>query len=326
MSRAEKQLKIYVAALTRKRPEMLDDLLASWAAMDIPSLCSITYLIVENDSDTPALPVVDRHRKNFIQSDLRYVQEPELGIPFGRNRAAREAIEDGADLLLFVDDDEVTAKDWLKRMLDGYRKSNAMLLGAPLRARRPKEALSYMQSKMYENIEARYRQKEERAKRRTTLNSTNRVTIVTNNWLADLAIFRDHNIWFDQEMRFTGGTDSKLYAEIRKAELPTGWVDDAFVYETIPPERLSFWYQLKRAMDQSNTNLRRKGNSKIRNSASAIAGSTLKIPVFILLIAATIITNGKTLLSLARNTGWIAGRISYLIGYRSKLYANTTGF
>lgn len=318
-------MQVYVAALTRRRPEMLRTLINSWSRMPTPKDCSVKYLIVENDSESLALSVVEESRALFQGSELLYVREAELGIPFGRNRAAKEAIAADADLLLFVDDDEETAEDWLIRMIDGYRRSNAVLLGAPLRARAPLGELTASQRKMYENVEARYAQKEGRAKRLATLNSTDRVTIVTNNWLADLSIFKDHNIWFDEEMRFTGGTDSKLYAEVCRAGLTTGWVHDAFVYETIPVDRLNFTYQYRRARDQSNTHIRRKSQSLGRSSIISLLPVPGKLAIFLGLLVAIPFSGGKTILSAARTLGWISGRIGFVAGTQSRLYTEVTG-
>src|SRR5690606_25879411 len=113
-----------------------------------------------------------------------------------------------------------------------------------------------------QGIEARYAKKEMRARQRATLNSTKGVTIVTNNWIAETALFKDHNIWFDESMRFTGGTDTKFYSHVVTAGFVTGCVADAYVYEAISTERLSFSYQYKRARDQSNTQIRRKHEAK----------------------------------------------------------------
>lgn len=304
---------------------MLQELLLSWSRMAIPERCRVTCLIVENDTSELSKPVVDALRPRFDRAELDYVLEPNLGIPFGRNRAAREAIAGKADLLLFVDDDEVVAEDWLVRMIAGYRSSRALLMGAPLRARMPAEPLSYLQRKMFSNIDFRYRHKENRAKKRADLNSTSRVPVVTNNWLAETSLFTDHDIWFDESMRFTGGTDAKLYSDACKAGIATGWVADAFVYETISPDRLSFRYQYQRARDQSNTHMSRKNLSWPRAAFHAVLGSFVKMPACALLFIAIPFTGGRTTLNAARTLGWIAGRLGYVFGTKSSLYFDVTG-
>ena len=304
---------------------MLEALLRSWSSLIIPEKVTVTFLVIENDTEECSQDIFKTLQPMFKDSKLAYALETEHGIPFARNHAAREALEIGSDLLLFVDDDEEVPRDWLKKIIKGYRNSEAKLIGAPLRARRPEEKLTLLERLMFINLKSRYRKKETRASRKASLKGTPGITIVTNNWLADTSLFSKHNIWFDESMRYTGGTDSKFYAEVIDRNLPTAWVQDAYVYETIPPERLSFLYQYSRARDQSNTNFRRKNNGIVRLNLVSLTSILLKLIAVIGLILTLPITAGRTLLTLARALGWIAGRTGAIAGSRSSLYSNTTG-
>ena len=291
----------------------------------IPEKVKVTFLVVENDTEERSKDLIQTLRPAFKNCDLIYALETEPGIPFARNRAATESIEIGSDLLLFVDDDEEVPRDWLQKIIQGYRNSEAKLIGAPLRARRPEEHLTFLQKLMFTNLKSRYRKKERRASRKASLKGTTGVTIVTNNWLAETSLFSEHNIWFDELMRHTGGTDSKFYAEVIAKDLQTAWVQGAHVYETIPPERLSFLYQYGRARDQSNTNFRRKNNGTVRLNPIVLTSILIKLIAVIGLILTLPITAGRTLMTLARALGWIAGRIGAIAGSKSTLYSSTTG-
>ena len=146
-------LTLLVAVLTRRRPHMLVALMHSLAKLQLPDNCSVSYLVVENDTEQRVLDAVQAVAPLFPAPPL-YVHEDEPGIPFGRNRAVREAIARDCDLLLFVDDDEEVAEDWLVHMVAAYRTTGAVLLGGPLRAQAPKSKLSLAQRKMFENIQA----------------------------------------------------------------------------------------------------------------------------------------------------------------------------
>ncbi len=319
-------LKITVSTLTRQRPEMLAALIRSWGEMTLPPGCTVRCLVVENDGAPLSEPTV-RSAGSVLPNGagLDYVLEPELGIPFGRNRAAREALADEADLLCFVDDDEVVAADWLERLVAGYRASSAVLLGAPLRAAGPSGHETALQRLMLRNISNRYLDKERAAARKATLNDTGGVTIVTNNWLGETRLFRDPGLWFDETMRMTGGTDAKFYAETVAAGLPVGWVPDAFVYETIPPERLSFWYQAARGRDQSNTHMRRKLGQK---PARALLGF-LSVPLRLVALLAAILLfpfqPDRRFIQIARTAGWLVGVLGIPFGYKSALYKKVSG-
>ncbi|MEM6465667.1 MAG: glycosyltransferase [Pseudomonadota bacterium] len=317
-------LKIWVAALTRRRPQMLARLLESWGALEVPQDCSLHFLIVENDEVETSRFVVDA-AQGSLPGPLRYVLETEPGIPFGRNRAAREALEHGGDLLVQMDDDEQAAPDWLVNLVEGYRASPARLMGAPLRSQPPKGPLSAWEQFLFDRIDARYRTKERRASRLASLDGTDRVTIVTNNWLAELSLFSQDGIWFDETMRFTGGTDTKFYHTARAKSVPTGWVKDAFVYETIPPERLSFWYQLERGRDQSRTNYRRKAEAGQTRLVSTVMSIVIKSVATLVLALSVPLTMGRTIVDFARSAGWVWGRVAGLMGTRSELYREVTG-
>jgi succinoglycan biosynthesis protein ExoM len=56
------------------------------------------------------------------------VAEPERGISHARNRAVREALARGADLVAFVDDDDEPLPDWLRHLVLTQRRTGAELV------------------------------------------------------------------------------------------------------------------------------------------------------------------------------------------------------
>ena len=145
---------------------MLEALLRSWSSLIIPEEVTVTFLVIENDTEERSKDLIQTLHPIFKSSKLVYALETEPGIPFARNRAARESLKMESDILLFVDDDEEVASDWLEKIIQGYRSSKAKLIGAPLRARLPEENLTLLQRLMFTNIKSRYRKKEMRASRR----------------------------------------------------------------------------------------------------------------------------------------------------------------
>ncbi|WP_170571866.1 glycosyltransferase [Ruegeria atlantica] len=326
MDRRSSHLKVTVAVLTRQRPDMLSSLLKSWGEMILPENCSVRCLVVENDSAPNSEAAVRAYGDTLPNgAPLSYALETEPGIPFGRNCAARIAIAQESDLLCFIDDDETVASDWLDCLIAGYRASSAVLLGAPLRAAPPSGKETALQRLMLSNIKHRYLTKEKAASKRATLEDTGGVTIVTNNWLGETRLFTDHDIWFDETMRMTGGTDAKFYAETVAAGLATGWVNDAFVYEYIPAERLSFWYQAARGRDQANTHMRRKMEQRPIKALIHIATAPLRIIVLAALVILLPFQPQKRLIEIARIAGWLVGVLGIPFGYKSSLYKKVSG-
>ena len=318
-------LDITVAVLTRQRPRMLISLLASWRKTQIPAHCTVRFLVVENDTAPHSRDLVEREADSFENATLAHVLETETGIPFGRNCAARQALVNGSTLLAFVDDDEVVATDWLVKLIAGYRASQAVLLGAPLRAGACVPEAGRLARIMHRNIASRYARNEKRAAAKATLNSTPGVTIVTNNWLAETTLFQQHDIWFDEALRYTGGSDAEFYNVVKTKGLTTGWVSDAFVYETIPIERLSFTYQYARGRDQANSHFRRKLAQNPKKSWELLALVPIKAIIAVGLAIGIPLTGGRTLLACARSAGWISGRIGAVRGRKSTLYLKVTG-
>ncbi|TRD23274.1 glycosyltransferase family A protein [Palleronia caenipelagi] len=315
-------IRLTVAACTRQRPQMVAALAESWGRMALPDGVAVTCLLVENDTETRLHDLPQRLANGVT---LRHVLEPEPGIPFARNRAAIGAVSDRADLLAFVDDDEVVAGDWLLRMIEGYRQSGAMLLGGPLRALRPDSPLTTLQKALFRGVEKRYRRKEVRAARKADLRDTKGVTIVTNNWLADVRLFTEHGLSFDETMRHTGGTDAKFYAETRALGLPTAWVANAIVAEEIPPARLSLRYQFARGRDQAATHMARRLSERPGSVWQAALLIPLRALALIPLVVAVPLTGGSALTDLARSAGAVTGQITSLFGKRSRLYEDVTG-
>src|ERR1700712_4050080 len=109
-----------IAVLTYLRPAMLQtgasrileqmtEMQSNTAESHFP--LSVELLVVDNDPLGSARAVADE----LDSPRLRYVVEPSPGISAARNRALREAAD--ADLLLFIDDDEVPQDGWLQGML-----------------------------------------------------------------------------------------------------------------------------------------------------------------------------------------------------------------
>ncbi|MEL7301646.1 MAG: glycosyltransferase [Pseudomonadota bacterium] len=321
----EKHLKVVVATLTRERPEMLKKLLFSWSNMALPPNIDAQCLVVENDDSPKSLLVVEACSTFANGLALKYVHETELGIPFARNRAAREALESGADLLAFVDDDERVDSEWLVELVRTHRETGAELIGGPVRVELGLADPSLTERMIFGSLEQRFRRKENRACAKTRQGGTDGVTIVTSNWLARTGLFRDHGLWFDEKMRFTGGTDAKFYAEVREKGLKTAWSHKAIVYEEIPSGRLSLGYQFKRGRNQSSSAFHRKLMKNRLMALTLLVIVPFKLLAVVALIVALPFTRGLTLADIARTSGGLLGRFDALLGRRSDLYEVVTG-
>lgn len=320
-------LRVGLCIITRNRLQMMGELLDSFRLMRMPPDVEPFYVIVENN-DVPTLDaLVARFREAVAPIPVTVALEPDLGIPIARNRACDLAIEAGADLLAFVDDDETVTSDWLERLVARYRSTDLVLIGGPVLPVFPAEGDGFWQRRLQAGIAHRYLSKARKAEAAMRSGRQHGISIVTNNWLAEAAILTRHGIRFDPRLRFTGGSDTAFWRDVRAAGLPTGWAPDAAVVETIPSDRVSWRYQFRRAMEQSRTSLGHKIRREGYGSAllSAIPAVLARLLGLLALVLALPFVGGRGLIILARSAGWLAGRVTGLLGARSNLYRETTG-
>jgi glycosyltransferase involved in cell wall biosynthesis len=319
------RLKVCIATITRRRPKMVGNLLASWASLAMPAGCDCFFAIVENDDKPGFVPPAGIRNRHGEDIELVYRCETEQGIPIARNRAVEIALERGADVLLFIDDDEVAAEDWLVKLVEAYRAGDASLIGGPVRAIPPDESLSWRQQVVFSGVKDRLLRSEKRSARRVQNGSAQAITIVTNNWLADMRLFRRHGLSFDRRLRFSGGSDAKLSSDVKALGLKVGWVPDAVVFETTPTDRLTLSYQYRRGRDQSNASFRRNIAKSRYEYLSLAASVPIKMFGAAFLVVAIPFTSGSSLVPLVRTIGWIVGRVSVFLGQESTHYTSSTG-
>lgn len=316
---------ICVATLTRNRPRMLRALLDSLSETGIPEDCRIEFLVVENGEPHVPADLIERFAASVAPAGVSCICEPRVGIPFARNTAIAFALRQGCDFLAFVDDDCTVAADWLVNLVGERRKTGADLVGGPVLPVFP-EPLSFYRAQIARGIRRRYEAKVENARRRRERGGTGRTTIVTSNWLGHRSLFERHGLRFREEFAAGGGSDAQFDSDARALGIARSWASSAFVHEEIPLERIGFRYQFRRARDQSTASFQRK---YARSPGRAVATfPVVLVPRLAGMIALAVllpITAGSAYVALARNAGWIAGRIRGLFGGRSDLYAEVTG-
>jgi succinoglycan biosynthesis protein ExoM len=309
---------IVVAAPTCRRPRMLGELLDSFATLRPLKEGSVTFLIVDNAPDAPVREVVEEFRQR-TGVDVRYVLENEPGIPFARNRALDEAAAVDADFVAFLDDDEFADPDWLVRLVAHQRRERSHLVGAPVRLA-PQPAAGVFDRMVEKGVRKRYERKEAKNAKRRREGRDGNVTIITNNWLGDLAWMRSVGLRFDIALRYSGGSDTALYHKAKSLGANTSWCADAIIYETIPPERMSLGYQYRRARDQAATSFWRKDAGDRRSAPVNIATAGGKVIFGGFLVLVSPLTAGRTLVDGVRLVGYGLGYGYAMAGRRSRHY------
>jgi glycosyltransferase involved in cell wall biosynthesis len=222
--------------LTYRRPKSLARLLAPLADQ-VRALDGwrSEVVVVDNDPLGLAVAVV----ANCGVSDIaRYVHEPRPGIAAARNRTLDEAVD--ADVVVFIDDDEIPGPGWLRALLGCWEQWDCAAVSGPVRPDFAAEPGEWVRgSGMFSR------------RRRAT------GTIVdgapTNNLLLDMAVVRARHLRFDERFGVTGGEDTYFARTLADHGETIRWCDEAEVIEPVATERATRGWVLRRAFRTGTT-------------------------------------------------------------------------
>jgi len=237
---ASNGVNLCICIATYKRPLGLARLLRG-----IDELCfaesmvpSIVVIVVDNDpARTAERPFAE------LSVTLRwpaiYVSEPRRGIPFARNAGVRTALATHAELIAFIDDDEVPASNWLEALLLAMTAHNAAVVTGPVLPR-------------FELPVADWILKGQFFERPRHVTGTRLDRAATNNVLMRAKVFEQLGRGFDETLGLIGSDDTEFFLAVAQAQHPIVWVDEAVVYEWHPASRVSAGWLLRRAYRVGN--------------------------------------------------------------------------
>lgn len=216
---------ILIAVCTRRRPQMLRQCLLSLSAQQaVSGAANLQILVVENDEVPRAQPIVQASAQSSAVP-IAYVQEPQAGLCYARNRALDEALQRGAQWLAFIDDDEVAEPQWIAELYRVAVAHSADVVRGPVQYRYPPED------------------------RWAHLRDTGRKTPppegqlitegATNNVLLHHRLFAENalNLRFDLRLNFVGGEDKLFFLQAHAAGVRMVFAPSARVQETVPLSR-----------------------------------------------------------------------------------------
>lgn len=223
---------ISVCISTYRRNQLLEWLLRNLAVQQTGGLFTFSLVVVDNDAAGSARNTVTRLAAE-LKLDVTYSIEPERTIPAVRNHALRLA---RGNYIGIIDDDEFPPPDWLLRMYEGIRTfgvDGALGPVHPFFAQTPPSWL--MQSGLCELP----------SWRTGTLLHWSQTR--TGNVLLKKEVFDKHGLAFDPKFK-TGGSDQEFFRQAMARGCRFVAVQEAPVYEVVPPTRWTRKYWIKRAM------------------------------------------------------------------------------
>jgi succinoglycan biosynthesis protein ExoM len=213
-----------------RRPELLTRALRGCLAqrgVDFP----FEIVVVDNDPAGSAEPAV-REIAAEASAPIRYVHEPRPGISHARNTGVAAAA--GRDLV-FLDDDEEPAPEWLASFVATIRNSGADLVVGPVYPRfAAGDADAYRRRKYTRDADV------------PTGTRLAQWAGIGNTILDKSRCFAGDEP-FDPVLGLTGGEDTVFLHQLLSAGRTLVWCAEAAVYETVPADRLDPKYLLRRA-------------------------------------------------------------------------------
>jgi len=228
---------VAVCVATLHRPLGLRALLGSLADMELPPHVRLTVVVVDNDAEASASPVVEELRGR-VRGDLTYVVEPRRGIPFARNAAV--AATGDVDWVAFVDDDEVVARDWLAELLRVAREHAADVVTGTVLPRFVEPPPEWARAGGF-------------FERPRFATGTAIHYARTSNALVAAHLLRSQERPFSEALAKNGGDDTHFFQRVRLAGHRIVWADEAVVEEDVPASRVRPQWLVRREYRRGNT-------------------------------------------------------------------------
>lgn len=241
-------MRIAVCLCTCARPTLLRECLAAIAAglrAAPPPDATLAVFVVDNRPDGRATAVCDALRET-LPCPLRFVEEHERGITFARNRAVTEALAWGADLVTFVDDDDLPDPDWLARLVARQRATGADLVFGAWR--------------WPADLALRPWQRDLKFFRAADFEAFNRFGLPAAAGTFNVALGRPllermaaEGPWFRPQFALAGGSDTDLFVRAHRSGARHALAADSRVVRRWEPERTTVGGVLRRAFRVGNT-------------------------------------------------------------------------
>jgi succinoglycan biosynthesis protein ExoM len=266
---------ISICVPTFNRNRMLERLVRSLALQETEELFSFSVVVIDNAPDGPAREVVERLRQE-LGLEISYGIEPVQTIPAARNHGLRLAY---GNYIGILDDDEFTPRHWLVTL---YRAIHTFEVDGALGPVNP----------FFEQEPPDWLIKSEFCERMIYQTGTilHWGQTRTGNVLIKRDVFDKNNLWFDENYK-TGGSDREFFKQAMKVGCRFVAVEEAPVYEIVPPERWTKKYYLKRALVNgfnSYKNIKGQGHKLMEltdplKSIGALIAYALAFPVYLFL-------------------------------------------
>jgi len=302
-----------VAVLTYRRTEALPALLTELVAQAATVHPSATVLVVDNDPAGSAAGTV----RAWAGLGVRYVHEARPGISAARNRALVESAD--ADVLVFLDDDELPSPRWLEQLVSSWLSWRCAAVAGPVPARLLGPPPPWVAgSGVFD------RRRRPTGERLTGAGA--------GNLLLDLRQVRALGLSFDERLGLTGGEDTLFTHQLVHLGAEIRWCDEAEAVESIPADRLTRRWVLQRSFrsgsswSRAEVHLAGGALRRWRTRGVVLVKAGARMPVAGLglltaLVRRDLAGRARAEVTLVSYAGLVSGAFGYVFGE----YARTAG-
>lgn len=230
-------VRVAVAIPTYRRPERLASLLAELPARfaELDDDFDAAVFVIDNDPDGSAREVAETPPPGLR---VTYSPEPTPGIAAARQHALDATGE--FDLLAFIDDDEVPHPNWLRALVDTWRRTGAAAVAGHVHTAFPAGTDPWV---LASGLFARP----------LRADGEPLPAAGAGNLLLDLAQIRDAGISFDTSLGLSGGEDTLFTRAIVRAGGRVVACPLSIAEDTLDVERATRRFALARARHHGQT-------------------------------------------------------------------------
>jgi glycosyltransferase involved in cell wall biosynthesis len=124
-------MKIALCICTYQRPQLLERLLNSLHDIQLGELApdAVRIMVIDNYPDGRARAICERLART-LPGGLDFFEESRKGVAYARNTVIDVALKQGADFVAFLDDDDLPHPDWLLRLFEKQKETQADIVGS----------------------------------------------------------------------------------------------------------------------------------------------------------------------------------------------------
>jgi succinoglycan biosynthesis protein ExoM len=206
------------------------DALRAIAAQSIRPEAPVRIIVADNAPNPEAQDRVLAAAREF-ELDIVYVHAPANNISIARNACLDKA---RADWIVFLDDDEVPCENWLKALLEESQRSRWDVVLGPVKAVYPEATPDWLAAGDFHSTQPVW--------------VRGRIeTGYTGNVLIRRALVTNFELRFREELGRSGGEDLDFFHRLHAHGGKIGFAPQALAYETIPRDRVTFRWLVKRS-------------------------------------------------------------------------------